>query len=114
MTYTLLIYRTTAGDELSEEAHADALRRHRALQEGAGEDLLAVARLDVEHTATTFRADGERMPAVDGPYMDTKEWLVGFYLLECDTEEQAWARARQICTPDHAIEVRPVAWHAVP
>ena len=46
----------------------------------------------------------------DGPFVETKEWLVGFYILDCATEEQALERAASICDPNHAIEVRPVNW----
>ncbi len=114
MTFTLLIYQTSASEAVPEAVRARALEQHRALQRESGEDLLAVARLDATRSSTAFRHDGERMPAVDGPYMEAKEWLVGFYLLECDSEEQAHERARQICTPNHVIEVRPTVWHAVP
>jgi hypothetical protein len=35
-----------------------------------------------------------------------------FYLVDCTDEGEALARARTICPgADHAIEVRPVAWH---
>lgn len=48
---------------------------------------------------------------MDGPYIDTKEWLVGFYLVDCTDEAEALERARGICpVADHAIEVRPVTW----
>ena len=114
MTFTLLIYQTDTESNLTDEEHADAVRRHRALQQELGRDLLSVARLDTTGAATTFRHDGERMPAVDGPYMESKEWLVGFYLIRCSSEEQAHARARMICTPSHVIEVRPVRWAGDP
>ncbi len=49
--------------------------------------------------------------STDGPYAETKEWLVGFYLIDCADEEEALHRARMICPiEDHAIEVRPLAW----
>jgi hypothetical protein len=51
----------------------------------------------------------------DGPFIETKEWLVGFYLLDCDSEEEALERARMICPAGaHAIEVRPVTWRWKP
>ena len=114
MNFTLLIYLTDPTNDLPDEVHADAVQRHRALQEELGSDLLSVARLDEAPTGTTFRHDGERMPAVDGPYMESKEWLVGFYLIRCDSEEQAHERAKMICTPNHVIEVRPVRWAGDP
>lgn len=111
-TYSLLIYRATAGESVPADA-ARAMQGHRALQAeaAANGDLHAVARLDGVDRARTVRCHGAAHDVTDGPYVDTKEWLVGFYLLECRDESEALARARQIC-PDagHAVEVRPVTW----
>jgi hypothetical protein len=52
---------------------------------------------------------------VDGPFIETKEWLVGFYLIDCADEAEAITRARCLCpTEDHVIEVRPVGWRWKP
>ncbi|MEU7875490.1 YciI family protein [Dactylosporangium sp. NPDC049140] len=49
-------------------------------------------------------------PAVtDGPYVEAKEFLAGFYLVECESKERACELAAMI--PDakwNAIEVRPI------
>jgi hypothetical protein len=114
MTYALLIYRTTPPTvTIPELDEKQALAEHRALQvEAAGrKELHAVARLDAPRTARTVRARATGHDVTDGPFMESKEWLVGFYLVDCEDEQQALARARQICTDQyHAIEVRPVDW----
>ena len=52
------------------------------------------------------------VPAVtDGPFLEAKEFLAGYYLLECETPERAYELAAMI--PDAGIEglgveVRPV------
>jgi hypothetical protein len=69
-----------------------------------------VARLDDTGRARTVRRAGATHEITDGPYVETKEWLVGFYLLDCASEEQALERAASICDSNHAIEVRPVSW----
>jgi hypothetical protein len=47
----------------------------------------------------------------DGPFVETKEWLVGFYLVDCASEEQALERAKTLCTDEHhLVEVRPALW----
>jgi hypothetical protein len=56
------------------------------------------------------RVQGATAVVTDGPYMETKEWLVGFYLIECADETIAAARARQICPADGSVEIRPVNW----
>jgi hypothetical protein len=116
VTYTLLIYRTTPPSEpIPEREESAALAGHRALQaetEARGE-LHAVARLDDPSTARTVRVGSHDI--TDGPFIETKEWLVGFYLLECENEEQALARARVLAQDSaHVIEVRPVTWRKVP
>ncbi|HEX3598365.1 MAG TPA: YciI family protein [Polyangiaceae bacterium] len=118
MTYTLLIYRTAlASMPIPEKEERAALAGHRALQaetEASGE-LHAVARLDDPSTARTVKRRVGAHDVSDGPYIETKEWLVGIYLLECENEEQALARARLLAQDSaHVIEVRPVTWRKVP
>lgn len=111
-TYALLIYRSGPSEPAADRAEV-ALAGHRALQKEAAArgELHAVARLDGVEGAKTVVMRGSSHDVTDGPYIETKEWLVGFYLVDCDSEEQALQRARQICpVPDHAIEVRPVSW----
>lgn len=113
-SYALLIYRATPPDDpISAAAERRALSGHRALQAEAAArgDLQAVARLDAPSTARTLKVRAEGHEISDGPFIESKEWLVGFYLLECVDEAQAVARAREICVdPHHVVEVRPVSW----
>ena len=60
-------------------------------------------------SATTIRVrDGERVLS-DGPFAETKEQLGGFYLLECDSLDEAidWA-AKIPGASTGSVEVRPV------
>lgn len=110
-TYTLLLYRRAPGGAAPPVPDREALVAHRALQAetSARGDLLAVARLAAPDEARTVSASGHEV--TDGPFVEAKEWLVGFYLVECEDEAQALARARQLCVDDHhAVEVRPVTW----
>jgi hypothetical protein len=117
MMYVLLIHRAVPPDDPRSAAdEAAVLRRHRTLQAEAlarGE-LRAVAKLDEPATARTVRKRGDGFAVTDGPYLETKEWLVGFYLLECADEASAIVRARQLCQDDGSVEVRPVTWQRVP
>src|SRR5687767_9684534 len=112
MTYALLIYRTLAAAAGSTaKSEKDGLAGHRALQAeaGAAGELHAVAQLAAPGTACTVRARSSGHEVTDGPFVESKEWLVGFYLVDCYDEAQAVARATQICTDEqHAVEVRPV------
>lgn len=110
-TYALLIYR--AGPDPAPADDRRALAAHRSLQSEASArgELQAVARLDHVSTAKTVRLRRGAHATADGPYIETKEWLVGFYLIDCASEDEALERARMICPiEDHAIEVRPVEW----
>lgn len=118
MTYALLIYRATeAGEPPSSMDEQASLRAHRKLQEraaGRGE-LHAVARLDESRHAHTVRRRAGEHQIVDGPFVETKEWLVGFYVLDCTDEAEAIERAKEICADgEHVIEVRPVTWRWKP
>lgn len=113
-TFALLIYRSTLrADEGKRLSEGEMLAGHRALQAEASakRDLHAVARLDDPSEARTVRVSASGHDVTDGPFIESKEWLVGFYLVDCDDEAQAIDRAKQICLdPSHAIEVRPVGW----
>ena len=113
-TYALLIYRTSPeAVPIPELDEKESLVGHRALQAEAAarKDLHAVARLDAPSKARTVRARATGHDVTDGPFIESKEWLVGFYLVDCEDEAQALARARQICADaHHVIEVRPVNW----
>jgi hypothetical protein len=65
--------------------------------------------LELSSSATTVRVrDGERVLS-DGPYAETKEQLGGYYLLECDSLDEAidWA-AKIPGAATGSVEVRPV------
>ena len=113
-TYSLLIYRVAPANEpIPEIEERQVFVGHRALQAEASTkgQLHAVARLDEPGTARTVRVVANGHEVTDGPFIEAKEWLVGFYLVDCDDQAQALARAKQICAdPHHVIEVRPVDW----
>ena len=112
MTFVLLIYRANPGAAAVAEARA-ALAGHRAVQveSAARGELHAVAQLGATHDAVSVTHRDGAHAVTDGPYIETKEWLVGFYLVDCESMEVAIERAKQLCPdPSHAIEVRPVTW----
>jgi hypothetical protein len=114
VTYVLLIYRTAPpAESISDAAVANALAGHRAVQTEASArgELHAVAQLGDARRAITVKRGYGAHEVSDGPYIETKEWLVGFYLIDCASDAVAIERAKRL-TPDrdHAIEVRPVTW----
>ncbi|GEP11451.1 YciI family protein [Methylobacterium gnaphalii] len=71
-----------------------------------------VARLMPTTAATTLRKDRDPPLVVDGPFAETKEQLLGFYLVEVAGLEEALAIARELgeANPGGAHEVRPVGY----
>lgn len=68
------------------------------------------ARLMPTTAATTLRKDSDPPLVLDGPYAETKEQLLGFYVIECADLEAALAVARDLgkANPGGAYEVRPL------
>jgi len=65
--------------------------------------------LNVTTTAKSVRGVGGTQ-VVDGPFVDTKESLGGYYMIECATEDEALKWAKQAPTMMHGggVELRPV------
>ena len=113
MLYSVLIYDSEAlVDALTEAENQQRLSQHHSLQKTFRDrgDLGPVARLMPTTSAVTVKK-GEGPPLVlDGPFAETKEQLVGFYLLQCDSLEEAIEAAQSLPLDSGALEVRPVTW----
>jgi hypothetical protein len=75
-------------------------------------DVTGWARLHADESATTLRNDDDgRMLLTDGPFIDSKEYLAGLFLIEADSLDGALALAEELLLetrPGVAIEVRPL------
>ncbi len=62
-------------------------------------------------TTTTVRlaADGSAPAIVDGPFLETKEQLGGFYTITARDLDEALELAAKIPMPGGVVEVRPLA-----
>jgi hypothetical protein len=109
--YMLLIYDDEAQRATTEQdmagvmqeyfAYTDSLTERGAMKEGAALDPVATAR-------TVRVRDGQAL-VVDGPFAETKEQLGGFYMIECDTIDQAIEAAKMCPGAKYgSVEVRPV------
>lgn len=112
MRYMLLIYQNPGSFETLSEEERNAVMGEVGTIMGelteSGEWLGGEGLADPSQTKTVKVRDG--VPAVtDGPYLEAKEHLVGYCLLECESVE----RATDIATrwPDArwwGVEVRPL------
>jgi len=60
-------------------------------------------------TATSIRKDASgAFTVTDGPFLETKEALGGYYLVEAKDLDEAIAIAKDIPAPGGGLEVRPV------
>jgi len=68
------------------------------------------ARLHGPDTATVVRVAGGEVLTTDGPFVESKEHLAGFYIVDAEDLDAAlsWA-AKVIEVIDRTIEVRPFA-----
>jgi hypothetical protein len=71
-----------------------------------------VARLLPTTSATTLRKDDPPV-VLDGPYAETKEQLLGFYIVDCKDLDAALDVARDLgaANPGGAYEIRPVGMY---
>lgn len=98
-------------DQVDDESWAEAMQLHQAFSEAvvaAGARILGGEALERTTTATVVRpGDGDAAPLLaDGPFIETKEALGGFYVIEARDLDQALELAARC--PSAAIEVRPV------
>jgi hypothetical protein len=111
MQYMLQIYSTEAMDEfekLSEDERNAITAEYMAIMQAAG--VTGGAQLQPTSTATTVRVQDGRTLTTDGPFIETKEALGGYYLLEAGDLDAAIELAARIpaARMGGAIEVRPV------
>jgi hypothetical protein len=66
-------------------------------------------RLQATKSATTVKKDREPPLVIDGPFAETKEQLLGFYVVDCATREEAVEIVSEMAraNPGGAYEIRP-------
>ena len=112
MHYAILCYDDERMVEgwTKEQDDAVIAKRQVAQKRLAAEGKLGpVVRLMPTTAATTLRAGREPL-VLDGPFAETKEQLLGFYVVDCKNLEEALDVARDLgaANPGGAYEIRPV------
>ncbi|MGH9009577.1 MAG: YciI family protein [Acidimicrobiia bacterium] len=116
MQFVLLIYQGTTPlpntpewESLSQEEQRAIYADYAAL--GKVEGITPGLPLGLPEQATTVRVDSGQALASEGPYVDGKGAVGGYFVLEADDLDAAIAIAASIPAARHggAIEVRPVA-----
>jgi hypothetical protein len=113
MLYSILCYESEAlaAGRTRQEDDAMMVRLRDVQQSLKAEGKLGpVARLMPTTTATHIRSGKDPM-VIDGPFAETKEQLLGFYVVDCPTLEEAIDAAKRLARekPNGTLEIRPVA-----
>jgi hypothetical protein len=113
MQYAILCYHDETVTCAWSKEHDDAVMAKLAAVHGklAQEGRLGpVARLLPTTAATTVRNDRDPSLVIDGPFAETKEQLLGFYVVDCADLEEAVGIARELgqANPGGAYEIRPI------
>ena len=112
MLYAILCYHNedTVGS-WSAEQDATVMTKLAVVQDKLARQgrLGPVARLLPTTSATTLRKEDPPL-VIDGPFAETKEQLLGFYVVDCENLDGALNIARDLgrANPGGAYEIRPV------
>jgi len=114
MLYTILCYNSEEVIGTWTKEHDDAvMTKLLAVQDKLAKKgkLGPVARLRPTKSASTLWKDREPHVVTDGPYAETKEQILGFYVIDCASHDEAIEIARELghANPGGAFEVRPIS-----
>ena len=115
MLYTILCY---ASEDVvgswTKEHDDDVMTKLLVVQDRLAKrgKLGPVARLAGTSRATTLHKQREPFLLTDGPYAETKEQILGFFVIDCDTHEEAIEITQELgyANPGGAYEIRPLTY----
>jgi hypothetical protein len=115
MLYAILCYNDEdAVCAWSKEEDAAVMAKLQVVQDRLAKEgrLGPVARLLPTTAATTLRKDRDPPLVIDGPFAETKEQFLGFYVVDCAGLEEALQIARDLgaVNPGGSYEIRPVGY----
>ena len=112
MLYAILCYHDEDfTGSWTKEQDAAVMKKLTVVQDKLAEQgrLGPVARLLPTTAATTLRKHNPPV-VIDGPFAETKEQLLGFYIVDCNNLDEALAVAGDLgaANPGGAYEIRPI------
>jgi hypothetical protein len=112
MQYILMLHAAESGwAQLTEAQQREGMAAYLAYTEALKKAgvLRGVNRLRPSTTATLVRAAEGKSQVLNGPYVDTKEQMGGYYVIDVPDQEAAVAWAKRCPTANHGtVEVRPL------
>jgi hypothetical protein len=95
--------------EEHEKGHRSHVQFHEDLSAG-GHTLVTVSPLEPSDRATSMRPDGDGGALVsDGPFSETAEQVVGFYLVDSEDEDGLRAACERFASRGEHLELRRLA-----
>lgn len=87
----------------------DMMKGHAAFGDTYASKIVGGNALQSATTATSVRQDRDgNVTVTDGPFVETKEALGGYYVVEAEDLDEAITMAKAIPAPGAGVEVRPV------
>ena len=112
MQYLLMLYAQEAGwSQLTQAEQEQGMAAYQAYTESLKKAgvLAGANRLRPVSTATTVRLANGKSQVLNGPYVDSKEQLGGYYLIDVPDLDAALSWAARCPGASHGVvEVRPV------
>ncbi|MGC2486264.1 MAG: YciI family protein [Acidimicrobiales bacterium] len=119
--YAILLYapigdedESSLDDHEAQERRAEGMREHDRHSQDLQDEgvMLAAFGLESHEAATSIRAEG----ITDGPFIESKEVVLGLCMIEASDLDAALAIARRnpILHQGGGIEVRPVEFYVIP
>lgn len=115
MLYAILCYNSEAAvGAWSKQYHDETMAKLHVVNDKLAKQgrLGPVARLLPTTAATTLRKSRDESLVIDGPFAETKEQLLGFYIVDCASLDQAIGTAKELAVANPgtgSYEIRPVA-----
>jgi hypothetical protein len=112
MLYSILIFGSEEHiAQWTSEQEKEVMKRHAALRR----DLEAEGRLGpvlrlTPHSSKTVRRYKERDHITDGPFIESKEHLMGLYVVDCATFEDAVTCAKRLSFDTSAFQIAELSW----
>jgi hypothetical protein len=112
MKYMLAIYADeTEWNERGDDVRQAMYQEYAAVSEDLARRGMMIDGAELRPTtaATTVRIRDGRALVTDGPFAETKEQLGGYFVVECESLDEAIEAAGKLPTARHgSIEVRPL------
>ena len=113
MLYAILCYNSEAAvGAWSKQYHDEIMAKLHVVNDKLAKQgrLGPVARLLPTTAATTLRKSRGENLVIDGPFAETKEQLLGFYIIDCASLDQAIETAKELAIANPgtgSYEIRP-------